>query len=209
MTLEGAEAIRRERWVESYRLAHRGADRWANRSSGIRHSTETQERIFRMAERLRKRGVWPIAAPFFPVLKAVDDAASCETGPNDAPTPTSAAAAGLVGYKILFGKLPPVRGHDWPEGVDLTDETESELATFGLRMGGFDPIVFDGTDPAAYVWALFEMGERQPVCDELVRRHDHRACPPRGLAVVSTPVRPKTHTPVPLPRSPQPAGVGR
>jgi hypothetical protein len=209
MTLEGAEAIRRERWVESYRLAHRGADRWANSPSGIRHTIETQDRIFRMAEQLRERRDRPNAAPFFPVLKAVDDAASWETGPNDAPTPTSAAAAGLVGYKILFGKLPPVRDLDWPDGFELTDEAESELATFGLRLGGFDPIVFDGTDPAAYVWALFEVGERQAACDEVVHRHEHRACPPRGLAVVSTPVRPRTPAPVPLHRSPQPAGVGR
>ena len=209
MKLADVEAIRRARWVEGYRLAHLGADRWANSPSGIHHSHKTQERIFRMAEQLRRRREWPNAAPFFPVLKAVDDAASWEMGSADAPTPTSAAAAGLVGYKILFGKLPAVRDHDWPDGFELTEEAESELATFGLRLGGFDPIVFDGTDPAAYVWALFEMGERQAACDEVVRRQEHRATPPRGLAVVSAPVRPKTPAPLPLHRSPQPVGAGR
>jgi hypothetical protein len=209
MRLEDAEAIRQTHWVEGYRLAHRGADRWADGAGGVRHSVVTQDRIFRMAEALRERPDWPNAKLFFPVLKAVDDAASWETDSDGAPTPTSAAAAGLVGYKVLFGKLPPVRGHDWPEGFELTEEAESELATFGLRLGGFDPIAFDGTDPAAYVWALFEVGEREAACDEAVRRYGHRACPPRGLAVVPTPVRPKTPVPLALHRSPEPARVGR
>ena len=209
MKLEDAAAIRRAHWVEGYRLAHRDADRWASSPSGIRHSVEAQDHIFRMVEELRGRPDWPNARPFFPVLKAVDDAASWETDANDTPTPTSAAAAGLLGYKVLFGKLPPVRDHDWPEGFLLTAEAESELATFGLRLSGFDPVVFDGTDPAAYVWALFEVGEREAACDQAVRRFGHRACPPRGLAVVATPIRPKTTLPVPLHPAKQPAGVGR
>jgi hypothetical protein len=121
----------------------------------------------------------------------------------------SAAAAGLVGHKVLFGKLPPVRDHDWPEGFELAEEAEAELATFGLRFHGFDPVVFDGTDPAAYVWALFEVAEREAACDEAVRRYGHRACPPRGLAVVPTPARPRTPAPIPLQRSAEPVGVGR
>jgi len=209
VSLEDAQAIRRERWVEGYRLDHRGADRWANSPSGIRHSMATQERIFRMAQQLRERRDWPHAAPFFPVLKALDDAASWEVGSDGAPTPTSASAAALVGYKILFGKLPPVRGHDWPEGFELSGEAESELATFGLRLQGFDPIVFDGNDPAAYLWALFEMTERQAACDEVIERHEHRAFPPRCLAVVRAPARPTAPAPVPLHHAPQPAAVGR
>jgi hypothetical protein len=209
MNLEDAEARRRERWVEGYRLAHRGADRWAMNPSGIRHSIATQERIFRLAEQLRERRDWPHAAPFFPVLKALDDVASYEVGADGIPTPSSASAAGLVGNKILFGKLPPVRDHDWPEEFELSDQGESELATFGLRVQGFDPIVFDGNDPAAYVWALYEMHERQAACDEVVERHEHRAAPPRGLAVVCTPVRPAAPTPVPLRRAAQPVGAGR
>lgn len=209
MTLENYEAIRRAHWVEGYRLAHRDADRWADSPRGIRHSVETQDRIFRMAERLRERQDWPKVKRFFPVLNAVDDAASWETRPNDPPTPTSAAAAGLVGYKVLFGKLPPVRGQDWPEGFELAEEAESELATFGLRFQGYDPVIFDGTDPAAYVWALFEVAERQAVCDEVVRRHEHRAYQPRGLAVVPTLVRPATPAAIPLHRSAEPAGVRR
>ncbi len=208
MNREDAQAIRRARWVERYRLAHPDADRWANSPSGIRHSIETQDRIFRMAEQLHQRGNRPEAAPFFPVLKAVDEAASSGIGPNEALTPPSAAVTGLIAYRILFGTLPPVRDHAWPAGCELTDEAEAELATFGLRARGFDPIVFDGTDPAACVWALFEIGERQAACDEVVR-HNHRACPPRGLAVIATPVQRQSPAPVRLHHSPQPAGVGR
>jgi hypothetical protein len=208
MTLENAELMRRARWVEGYRLAHRAADRWAESPSGIRHSIETQDRIFRMADELRQRQDWPNAKLFFPVLKAVDDAASWDTGPGGAPTPMSAAAAGLVGYKVLSGQLPPVRGYDWPDGFELTEEEEAELATFGLRLYGFDPIVFDGTDPAAYVWALFEVTQRATAYDAEVR-DGHRACPPRALAVVPTPVQPRTPGPTSLRRSAEPAGVGR
>jgi hypothetical protein len=208
MKLEDAEAIRRAHWLEGYRLAHRAADRWADSPSGVRHSIETQDHIFRMADQLRERRDGLNAKPFFPVLKAIDDAASFEVGPNDAPTPTSAAAAGLVGCKILFGKMPPLGGHDWPEGIALASEQEAELATFGLRVGGFDPIVFDGTDPAAYVWALFEMAERQAACDEVVHHSEHRPTPPRGLAVVSTPVRPGTPAPILLQFPAEPAVMG-
>lgn len=207
MNREDAQAIRRARWVERYRLAHRDADRWANSPSGIRHSIETQDRIFRMAEQLHQRGDRPEAAPLFAVLKAVDEAASRGIGPNEALTPPSAAVAGLIAYKILFGKLPSVRDQAWPAGGERTDEAESELATFGLRARGFDPIVFDGTDPAACAWALFEIGERQAACDEVVR-HKYRACPPRGLTVIATPARLQWPAPVRLHRSPQPAGVG-
>jgi hypothetical protein len=209
VTLEKADLIRRAHWVEGYRLAHRAADRWAESPSGIRHSIETQVRIFQMAEELRQRRDYPNARILFPVLKAVDDAATWDTGPGGAPTPMSAAAAGLVGYKVLFGKLPPVRGHDWPEGFELTDEGEAELATFGLRFHGFDPIVFDGTDPAAFVWALFQVAQREAACDAEVRCYGHRACPPRGLAVIPTPIQPRTLATISLGHSAQPAGVGR
>lgn len=208
MTLEDADAIRRAHWVESYRLAHRAADRWADGGSLIHHSLETQDRIFLMAEELRKRRDHPNTKTFFPVLKAVDDAASWDTGQDGAPTPMSAAAAGLVGYKILFGKLPPVRDHDWPEGFVITDESQSEHATVGLRSLGFDPVVFDGCDPAAYIWALFEVAQREADGEEAVR-YGRRACAPRGLAVVPTPVRPRTPVASPPEWSAEPAGVGR
>jgi len=207
MKLEIAQAIHRAHWVEGYRLAHRDADRWADSPSGIQHTIETQDHIFRMAEELRGRPDWSNAKVLFHVLKAIDDAASWETDANDIPTPTSAAAAGLVGYKVLFGKLPAVRDHDWPDGFVLTAEAESELATFGLRLSGFDPVVFNGTDPAAYVWALFEVRERAAAGDEAVRRYGRRAVPPCGLAVVPTPAQRRTPQPVTLHPAKQPAGA--
>jgi hypothetical protein len=208
MNLETMDPIRQAHWVEGYRLAHRDADRWAGSPSGIRHSLETQERIFRMAEQLQRRD-WSNAEPFFPVLKALDDVAAGETGPDGVPPATAASAAALVGYKILFGTFPTVRDHDWPDQCELTTEAESELATFGLRYRGFDPIVFDGSDPAAYVWALFEMSERQAACDEVNARQEHRAYPPRGLAVVATPVQRPGSEPTPLRWSTEFAGARR
>ncbi len=37
-----------------------------------------------------------------------------------------------------------------------------------LRLNGFDPIVFDGRDPAAFVWAIFEMERRLEAAAEAV-----------------------------------------
>ena len=160
MKLETAEALRQARWVQDYRLAHRDADRWANSPSGIHHTIETQDHIFRMAEELRGRLDWPKTKLLFPVLKAVDDAASWETDAHDTPTPASAAAAGLVGYQVLFGKLP------------------------------LDPVAFDGTDPAAYIWALFKVRQRAAAGDQAV------AQPKAPLSVLHHAVK-------------QPAGVAR
>src|SRR5690242_15751917 len=123
MNLETVDPIRQAHWVEGYRLAHRDADRWAGSPSGIRHSLETQERIFRMAEQLQRRD-WSNAEPFFPVLKALDDVAAGEAAPDGVPPATAASAAALVGYKILFGTFPTVRDHDWPDQCELTTEAE-------------------------------------------------------------------------------------
>jgi phosphoketolase len=38
-----------------------------------------------------------------------------------------------------------------------------------LRLNGFDPIVFDGRDPAAFVWAIFEMEYRLTAAAEAVK----------------------------------------
>jgi len=54
-----------------------------------------------------------------------------------------------------------------------------------LRLNGFDPIVFDGTDPAAFVWAILEMECRLEAAAEVVRsRGDGYPVPlPYGIAV--------------------------
>jgi phosphoketolase len=54
-----------------------------------------------------------------------------------------------------------------------------------LRLNGFDPIVFDGRDPAAFCWAIVEMEERLAAAAEVVRSGDG-AYPvrlPYGVAV--------------------------
>ena len=205
-----ADGIRTARSVQGYRLAHQEADDWATDRQGIRHSTETQDRVFRLAEQLRAQRDWVTAAPLFPVLRALDTAASSAIRLNEAFTPRSAAAAALVAFSILFGKPPPLSGHDWPTGVDLATTGEAELATLGLRAAGCEPIVFDGTDPAAYLWVLYEMRQRQADCDEVSRRHGYAAPPPRGLALVPAPAVGPRNAPAAIPLSPsrQLVGVG-
>lgn len=67
----------------------------------------------------------------------------------------------------------------------LTDQAGgSEWLEAHLRLNGFDPIVFDGRDPAAFVWALFEMNERYARFESLPessRRYPFRI--PYGIAV--------------------------
>jgi len=38
-----------------------------------------------------------------------------------------------------------------------------------LRLNGFDPIVFDGRDPAAFAWAIFEMERRLEASTQAVQ----------------------------------------
>lgn len=137
-----------------------------------------------MAEQLRTAQDWIIPRTFFSMLQALDDIVDGETFRTGRPSASSAAAAGLVGYKLVFGKMPALRDQDWPEGFERVDESEAELATMGLRAQGYDPIVIDGIDPAAYVWALFEICERQEGCAEVRRLHQHPAIEPRCLAVI-------------------------
>jgi phosphoketolase len=54
-----------------------------------------------------------------------------------------------------------------------------------LRLNGFDPIVFDGRDPAAFVWAIFEIEHRLATAAEAVK-NGQSAYPvrlPYGVAV--------------------------
>jgi phosphoketolase len=54
-----------------------------------------------------------------------------------------------------------------------------------LRLNGFDPFVFDGRDPAAFAWAIFEMECRLEACAEAVRSRGDRypIRLPYGIAV--------------------------
>jgi phosphoketolase len=54
-----------------------------------------------------------------------------------------------------------------------------------LRLNGFDPIVFDGRDPAAFVWAIFEIEHRLRAAAEAIQRGDQQypVRLPYGVAV--------------------------
>lgn len=54
-----------------------------------------------------------------------------------------------------------------------------------LKLNSFDPIVFDGRDPAAFVWAIFEMESRLEAIAEAVRSEDSQypVRLPYGIAV--------------------------
>lgn len=54
-----------------------------------------------------------------------------------------------------------------------------------LKLNSFDPIVFDGRDPAAFVWAIFEMESRLEAAAEAIRTRGEKypVCLPYGIAV--------------------------
>lgn len=54
-----------------------------------------------------------------------------------------------------------------------------------LQLNGFDPIVFDGRDPAAFAWAIFEMENRLQAAAEAIRYGNDRypVRLPYGIAV--------------------------
>ncbi len=199
-----------EHWVQRYRADHPAAAEWARGSSKVRHSVETQDRVFRMAEQIRANRTTPDVGRLFSMLKAVDAVVDAETFENARPSPSSAAAAAVVGFKMLFGTLPPVRDHDWPTGFERVDEGETMLASRGLQAQGFDPIMLDGIDPAAYLWALFEMRERQAACAEVIRLGQHPASEPRCLAVIpEQPIRRPLPEKLPVEQPRELVGVGR
>ena len=186
-------------WSRAYKEAHPAAGEWARGSKKVCHSRQTQERVFRMAEQLRVTQDWANVGTFFSMLQALDEVVDNETCRTCQPSPISAAAAGIVGYKMLFGKLPPLQDRDWPAGFVQIDDREAELAALGLRARGFDPIVIDGIDPAAYLWGIFEMCERKVGCAEVRRLQQHAAMEPRCVA--ATPALETTPTRAPATRA--------
>jgi hypothetical protein len=171
-------------WLRSYGQRHPVALEWARGTTRVHHSLETQGRVFRLAEQLRVVRDWSAIDGLFSLLQTLDDFVDSEIAADARPARESAAAAGLVGYQALFGMFPAAQGHDWPEGFERADACEAELATIGLRAHGFDPIVIDGLDPAAYLWALFERHERLVACLEVIRLHQHPVQQPRCLAII-------------------------
>jgi len=170
-----------DRWPLDYRAKHPIAAEWAEGSRVIRHSLTTQGRIFRMVEQIRVNRPTATVDRLFADLIALDMMVDPEHAPR------TAAIAGVAGFRKLFGTLPPVDDDGLPEGFESVDEGEAELAALGLQALGFDPILIDGGDPAAYVWALFETQQRKLACTEVVRLGHHAAAQPQCLAVIAEP----------------------
>jgi hypothetical protein len=209
-TRQVAEGVRAQPWVEAYKRSNAEAARWASGSGRVRHTVETQERVFRMAEQVRHRPGFPSGELVFTVLQALDYLAKRDTdAPQPSASPALAAATGIVAYKTIFGQPVAVGAQGWPRDFEVAEEEEAELVIYGLRAGGFDPIVFDGRDPAAYTWALFEIRERKAADREAARAYQ-RACPrPCALAIVPTPpVRWSQPSPKGSASVLEPAGVG-
>ena len=141
-------------WVSDYRNDLPVADCWARGLRHVTHSIETQDRVFRMAEQLAGRGV--ARADLFLKLEEADRSVALSNAPE------AAAAAGHRAITALF----PL------------DEASilicADLGPSDLRPFGFDPIPFDGHDPAAYAWVMFEMTLRARAESERLAAHTCR-----------------------------------
>lgn len=119
---------------------------------------ETQERVFRMAEQLSRSGV-----DRTDLFIALEDADRCLAVSID---PHLAAEAG---YRVISTLVPLAL-----ESLAIrADEDESKL-----RALGFDPLAFDGHDPAAYAWVMFELSTRATA----ERRSRWRRCAPQAFS---------------------------
>ncbi len=149
---------RRTVWVYEYRRDHAQANLWAIGLRQVSHSVETQERVFRMAEQLARRGV-----DRSDLFTALEEADRCVAVSND---PHIAADAGQRAISTLL----PLRSQSV---VICAKEDESNLRTLG-----FDPLPFDGHDPAAYAWVMFELSMRV----DADQRSKWRRCVPEPFA---------------------------
>jgi hypothetical protein len=159
-----AETLRAD-WVAEYRSEVPTADRWAKGIAHRAHSLESQERVCRMAEQLANQGVG--RQDLFTRLEVADRSVASAADPEAVATAGYWAVAPLV----LLAGGPIVIG----------DSGQPDLRAFG-----FDPIPFDGHDPAAYAWAMFELTMRARAEGEqwsgLCPCHQHFAPAPIGLA---------------------------
>lgn len=144
-------------WVREYRHGHPVADLWARGLRHVSHSMETQERVFRMAEQLERRGV--DRSEVFTALEEADRCVAISGDPH---------AAAEAGHRMISTLVP--LAHE--SVVICADEDESKLQALG-----FDPLSFDEHDPAAYAWVMFELSTRA----DAERRANWRRCIPRAF----------------------------
>jgi hypothetical protein len=144
-------------WVRQYRHDHPLADLWARGLHRVSHSSETQERVFRMAEQLARRGI--DRTDLFVALEEADRCVALSTDPH---------GASEAGYHVISTVVPLA-----PESLIIcADEDEADL-----RSQGFEPLAFDGHDPAAYAWVMFELSTRA----RADRQSRWRRCAPPAL----------------------------
>jgi hypothetical protein len=152
----------RTEWVRQYRQDNAPADLWARGLRHVSHSVETQERVFRMAEQLARRGV--DRADLFMAFEEADRCVALSGAPY---------GAAQAGYRVI-STLVPIK----PESVVIfAGENPSTL-----RALGFDPLTFDGHDPAAYAWVMFELSTRL----DAERRSQWRRCVPQAFSTPTT-----------------------
>ena len=111
-----------------------------------------------MAEQLARTGVDRLE-----VFTALEEADRCVALSDNAHV---AAEAGHRAISTLVSLAPESL-------VICAGEDESSL-----RALGFDPVAFDGHDPAAFAWVMFELSRRA----EATRRSNWRRCVPQALA---------------------------
>lgn len=149
---------RRTDWVRQYRHGHALADLWARGLRHVSHSMETQERVFRMTEQLARTGV--DRTDLFTALEEADRCVALSSDPH---------VAAEAGYRVISTFVPLAL----ESLVICAEEGESNL-----RALGFDPLVFDGHDPAAYAWVMFELSTRASA----ERRSRWRRCVPQAFS---------------------------
>jgi hypothetical protein len=127
-------------WAAEYRSEVPTADHWTAQGIARRaHSLETQERVYRMAEQLANQGV--NREDLFARLEAADRWVTRAADPE----------AALKAGSLAMAPLLPLVGAP----IVIDDGSLPDLRAFG-----FDPIPFDGNDPSAYAWAMFELTMR-------------------------------------------------
>ncbi|HYM51260.1 MAG TPA: hypothetical protein VET65_11915 [Candidatus Limnocylindrales bacterium] len=154
-------------WIAGYRSMNPDADRWARGTHAIRHTPLTQERVFRMVEQLAHRGL--DRSSVFLALQLAD---------RQATRSDDCDRAAEAGYEAIASLARVDRG-----AIVITgDEDVDSLLTFG-----FEPIPFDGEDPAAFAWLIYELTcrrhaaltEANPPCE----CHERSDRTPIGVAV--------------------------
>lgn len=86
------------------------------------------------------------------------------------------------------GAVTPIminNGRRIDQRTTMSQQGGTEWFVRHLRLNGFDPVVFDGRDPAAFAWAILEMEERLAACAEAVRRQEaaYPVLMPYGIAL--------------------------